>query len=79
MAERLAAIQPFFATQPEAIHPVVRQIISKGSRYTAVDTFKSFYTLEALKQQALILKPQERSCAFGDELQVVVHNTFTSP
>ncbi|MEA5603125.1 allophanate hydrolase [Nostoc sp. UHCC 0252] len=52
VAERLAAIQSFFETQADAIHPVVRQIISNGLRYTAVDTFKSFYALEALKQQA---------------------------
>ncbi|MBH8564979.1 allophanate hydrolase [Nostoc sp. CENA67] len=52
VAERLAAIQSFFETQADAIHPVVRQIISNGVRYTAVDTFKSFYALEALKQEA---------------------------
>ncbi|MUG95022.1 allophanate hydrolase [Scytonema sp. UIC 10036] len=51
VAERLAAIQPFFDSQGDAIHPVVRQIISNGSRYTAVDTFKGFYALEALKQE----------------------------
>ncbi|GAA6623400.1 allophanate hydrolase [Scytonema sp. NUACC26] len=50
VAERLAAIQPFFDSQADAIHPVVRQIISNGSRYTAVDTFKGFYALEALKR-----------------------------
>ncbi len=52
VAERLAAIQPFFETHAEAIHPVVRQIISNGLRYTAVDAFKGFYALEALKQVA---------------------------
>jgi allophanate hydrolase len=52
VAERLAAIQSFFETQADAIHPVVRQIISNGLRYTAVDTFKNFYALEALKQEA---------------------------
>lgn len=52
VAERLAAIESFYESQADAIHPVVRQIISNGSRYTAVDTFKSFYALEALKQEA---------------------------
>jgi allophanate hydrolase len=52
VAERLAAIQSFFETQADAIHPIVRQIISNGLHYTAVDTFKSFYALAALKQQA---------------------------
>ncbi|MEH1827650.1 MAG: allophanate hydrolase [Nostoc sp.] len=52
VAERLAAIQSFFETEADAIHPVVRQIISNGLRYTAVDTFKGFYALEALKHEA---------------------------
>ncbi len=51
VAERLAAIQPFFDSQADTIHPIVRQIISNGLRYTAVDTFKGFYALEALKQE----------------------------
>lgn len=51
VAERLAAIQPFFNSQGNNIHPIVRQIISNGSRYTAVDTFKGFYALEALKHE----------------------------
>lgn len=51
VAERLAAIQSFFKTQADAIHPIVRHIISNGLQYTAVDTFKSFYTLEALKKE----------------------------
>ncbi|GAB1537912.1 hypothetical protein NUACC21_05670 [Scytonema sp. NUACC21] len=52
VAERLAAIQSFFETQANAIHPIVRHIISNGLHYTAVDTFKGFYTLEALKKEA---------------------------
>ncbi len=52
VAERLVAIKSFFQTQADAIHPVVRQIISNGSRYTAVDTFESFYALAALQRQA---------------------------
>ncbi len=52
VAERLAAIESFFETQADAIHPVVPQIISNGLRYTAVDSFKSFYALEALKREA---------------------------
>ncbi|WP_042341423.1 allophanate hydrolase [Calothrix sp. PCC 7507] len=52
VAERLVAIKSFFQNQADAIHPVVRQIISNGSRYTAVDTFESLYVLAALQRQA---------------------------
>jgi allophanate hydrolase len=51
VAERLAATKSFFQTQGDAIHPVVRQIISNGSRYTAVDAFEGFYALAALQKE----------------------------
>jgi allophanate hydrolase len=52
VAERLAAIEEFLRAQPEAIHPVVRGIISGGGRYSAVDTFRAQYRLEELKRAA---------------------------
>jgi len=54
VAERLAAIQSFFDRQPEAFHPVTAKIIGGGHRYTAVDTFRSFYQLEALRRKTEI-------------------------
>jgi allophanate hydrolase len=51
VAERLAAIQGFFERRPDAFHPVTARIIGGGSRYTAVDTFQSFYQLEALRRK----------------------------
>lgn len=50
VAERLAAIQPFFESYPDSIHPVVRQILSGASRHSAVDTFRAMYRLAELKR-----------------------------
>lgn len=52
VAERLAAIEPYFKEQADAMHPVVREIIGGGTRYTAVDTFRGYYELERLRQIA---------------------------
>lgn len=52
IAERMAAIKPFYTTQPASIHPVVRDIIGKASGYTAVDTFEAMYKLESLQEEA---------------------------
>lgn len=49
VAERLAAVGPFFEAHPEAGHPVVRRIIEGGSRYSAVDGYRSQYALEKLR------------------------------
>lgn len=48
IAERLAAIRNFAATQPEAIHPVVRDIILSAHQFAAVDAFEGQYRLAAL-------------------------------
>ncbi|HEV7867021.1 MAG TPA: allophanate hydrolase [Chthoniobacteraceae bacterium] len=52
IAERLAAIQPFFQREPEALHPVVAQIIGSATKYHAVDTFRGIYELERLRKLA---------------------------
>jgi allophanate hydrolase len=52
VAERLAAILDFARTKPEAIHPVVREIILGGDRYSAVDSFFGQYRLAELVRQA---------------------------
>ncbi len=49
VAERLAAIRPFFEANPEAVHPVVRSIIAGAGKYSAVDTFLAQYRLEELR------------------------------
>ncbi|MDX1984967.1 MAG: allophanate hydrolase [Bryobacteraceae bacterium] len=52
VAERLAAIQPFLEKHAERVHPVVRQIIAGGAKYTAVDAYRAAYRLDDLILQA---------------------------
>ena len=51
VAERLAAIGPFLESHPEQVNPVVREIISGGGRYTAVDAFQAEYRLRGLRRE----------------------------
>ena len=50
VAERLAAIRPFFEQHADEIHPVVRKIIEGAGRYSAADLFAGLTRLEALKK-----------------------------
>ncbi len=50
VAERLAAIADFL--NPEVMNPVVYAIINSGKTYDAVATFRAFYQLAGLRQQA---------------------------
>ena len=52
VAERYAAIEDIAARRPEAMHPVVREIILRARGFSAADTFKAMYRLAALKRQA---------------------------
>ena len=49
VAERLAAIREFAESRPDAIHPVVRDIILSGANYSAVDTFAAQYRLAEIE------------------------------
>ncbi|HYH43671.1 MAG TPA: allophanate hydrolase, partial [Burkholderiales bacterium] len=51
VAERLAAIKPFFRGFPDALDPVVHKIIAGADRYSAVDAFEGQYRLEALRRE----------------------------
>jgi allophanate hydrolase len=51
VAERTAAVGDFVRRNPEAAHPVVRDIVLGGEKYTAVDAFEGQYKLEALLKQ----------------------------
>jgi Asp-tRNA(Asn)/Glu-tRNA(Gln) amidotransferase A subunit family amidase len=44
VAERLVEFGDFLAAQPESIHPVVREILRGGEKYTAVDAFAALQT-----------------------------------
>jgi allophanate hydrolase len=50
VAERLAAIRLFFEAQPDAVNPVVREIIEGAKRFSAADLFADIYRLQALKR-----------------------------
>lgn len=56
VAERYAAISAFAQSQPESIHPVVREIVASGTQYSAVDAFTAQYRLAdlALKVRAAL-------------------------
>ncbi len=51
VSERLAAISAFLNANAAAMHPVVREIIQDGSRYTAQAGFEAEYKLAALRRK----------------------------
>ncbi|MBR2573184.1 MAG: allophanate hydrolase [Loktanella sp.] len=51
VAERLAAVQDFYATNAADFDPTVGGIIGAAGRYSAVDAFNGRYRLEALRAQ----------------------------
>ncbi|MGI6246876.1 MAG: allophanate hydrolase [Pseudochelatococcus sp.] len=53
VAERLAAVKDFFASNAGDVDPTVRAIIAGASAYDAVDAFEGLYELEALRQRTL--------------------------
>lgn len=53
VAERLAAIQSFIRVHSAEMNPVVRDIITGGERYTAVDLFSAQYKLLDLCRTAV--------------------------
>jgi len=58
VAERLAAIRPFFESRTDQVHPVVRKIIEGASKYSAADLFSGLTKLEVLKKRAAELWDQ---------------------
>ena len=50
VAERFAAIKDFLAEKPDALHPVTKRIIEGGSRFSAIDTYESYYQLRTYQQ-----------------------------
>jgi allophanate hydrolase len=52
VAERYAAIRPFFDAHPNQMHPVVRAIIESGKRYDAADLFAAMTRMAAHRQRA---------------------------
>jgi allophanate hydrolase len=52
VAERLAAIRPFFDAHQDEMHPVTRAITARGADFSAVDAFEAGYRLQELRRQA---------------------------
>ena len=50
VAERYAAIATLIERQPEALHPVTRQVIASGAAPKAVDAFRAQYRLKDLQR-----------------------------
>ncbi|PPA73121.1 allophanate hydrolase [Achromobacter spanius] len=51
VAERFAAVEDLWQTQPDAINPVVRGIVEQAANYTALDAFKAEYRRAELTRQ----------------------------
>jgi allophanate hydrolase len=49
VAERYLVIRDLLKTNPDAVHPVTREITLKGEHLTAADTFSALYRLQALR------------------------------
>ncbi|HZZ01807.1 allophanate hydrolase [Paraburkholderia sp.] len=77
VAERLAAIREFVETQPDALHPVIREIIGGAARWSAADVFAAFDRLAVLRMQAsqvwhqidAIVTPTSATTATVDQLE----------
>lgn len=51
VAERLAAVEGFLASNPEDFDVTVGKIIASAEKYTAIDAFNGLYRLNAIRQQ----------------------------
>jgi allophanate hydrolase len=49
VAERYSVAGPLIERQPDAVLPVIREVLSKAPSCSAVDVFRAQYRLQALK------------------------------
>ncbi len=54
VAERFAAVGKFIKENPAAVHPVVREIILGGEKFSAIDAFNAQYALEEFRQKTSV-------------------------
>jgi allophanate hydrolase len=52
VAERMTVIEPLLRRDPQAIHPVTRQIVAAADKLSAADAFRGIYRLAELKRLA---------------------------
>jgi allophanate hydrolase len=50
VAERYLAARTLIESQPDALHPVTREVILQRAQASAIDTFSAFYRLEELRR-----------------------------
>ncbi|MGZ8750861.1 MAG: allophanate hydrolase [Pseudonocardia sp.] len=51
VAERLAGLEPFLATNPDDVLPVTRAVLERGRDFTAVDAFRARHRLQELRAE----------------------------
>jgi allophanate hydrolase len=51
VAERTTVLEALLASDPAAVHPVVRTIVEAGFRHSALDAFRAEYALRALAKR----------------------------
>ena len=51
VAERWLVIRDLLSRRPEAVHPVIRQVIEKATAMSAADAFAASYQLKTLRRQ----------------------------
>lgn len=51
LAERTAQLQPFLESHGASMHPVTRQVVAGGGRFSAVDAFRAQYRLAELRRE----------------------------
>lgn len=51
VAERFIVIESLLKEKPDALLPVLREIVAPAARMTAADAFRDFYRLQTLKRQ----------------------------
>lgn len=51
VAERLASLRAFVDSHDDAMHPIVRGIVTAARRFSAADAFASMYRLEELRRR----------------------------
>ncbi|MEI7431188.1 MAG: allophanate hydrolase [Betaproteobacteria bacterium] len=55
VAERHSVVESLMQSQPQALDPVVQQVISIATNFSATDTFRAQYALKGFQQQAAAL------------------------
>ncbi|OHV32616.1 MULTISPECIES: allophanate hydrolase [Pseudofrankia] len=77
LAERYAAVGDFLEEHPDAVHPVVAELLAPGARVSGVDVFTGFERLRTLRRQteaawraadALLLPTVPRTFSVADML-----------